>query len=100
MENIERVSEITAEIAGDYLHIPELTDEDTRTLNYLIEIAKSYIKGYTGRTEDEMDFYPDFIIVVLILVQDMYDNRTLYVNNEKLNFVVDNILHMHSVNLL
>lgn len=98
MNNISKVSEITAEDIADYLRIDELTDGDTQTLNNLLEIAKTYIESYTGL--DNLDKYPEFVIVVLILCQDMYDNRTMYVDNTNLNTVVETILGMHSVNLL
>ena len=48
----------------------------------------------------QIDNYEDFVIVVYILAQDMYDNRTLYIEKNNLNKVVDTILGMHSVNLL
>jgi hypothetical protein len=35
-----------------------------------------------------------------VLVQDMYDNRSFYVDKSHLNWVVETILGMHSVNLL
>lgn len=47
-----------------------------------------------------LDAYPDFVIVVYILIQDMYDNRSFYVDKNNLNKVVDTILGMHSKNLL
>lgn len=100
MNNISKVSEITAEDIADYLRIDELTDGDTQTLNNLLEIAKTYIESYTGRSEQELDNYQDFVIVVLVLVQDMYDNRIMYVDSTNLNTVVETILGMHSVNLL
>jgi len=36
----------------------------------------------------------------MILCQDMYDNRSMYVDKNNLNKVVETILGMHSVNLL
>jgi len=56
--------------------------------------------SYTGRTLEELDELQDVIIVILILVQDMYDNRTLYVDSTNINHVVESILDLHSVNLL
>jgi hypothetical protein len=47
-----------------------------------------------------VDNFDDFVIVIYILVQDMYDNRTLYVDKNNMNKVVETILGMHSVNLL
>lgn len=98
MNNISKVSDIEVEDIADYLRIDELTEADKQTLNNLLEIAKTYIESYTGL--DNLDKYPEFVIVVLILCQDMYDNRTMYVDSTNLNTVVETILGMHSVNLL
>lgn len=101
MNNITMVSEITAQDCADFLRIPDtLTQSETNTLNSLIGIAKTYISNYTGRTEAELDLFQDFVIVALVLVQDMYDTRTMYVNSNNLNKVVETILGMHAVNLL
>lgn len=100
MAKIQKVSEITTADLAEYLRIGELSDGDSATLETLLDVAKSYISNYTGRTLEEMDSYGDFVIVVLILVQDMYDNRTMYVDNSSLNATVQSILGMHSVNLL
>lgn len=100
MEYITKVSEITAQCVADYLRIPELTADETNTLNTLIGVSKAYISNYTGRTEEELDLFNDFVDVALVLIQDMYDNRTLYVNSGNLNHVVETILGMHAVNLL
>lgn len=103
MNAITKVSDITYTDVADYLHLDELTNNDTseiNLLNNLIMIAKGYIKSWTGRTDAEMDLFPDFVIVVFILCQDMWDNRVLYVDKSNLNHVVSSILDMHSVNLL
>ena len=100
MNDISKVSDITYEDVAGYLHLDELTDEDRITLNNLIEIAKAYIKNWTGRPEEELDLFQDFVIVVFVLCQDMWDNRVLYVDKTNLNHVVSSILDMHSVNLL
>lgn len=101
MNAIQKISEITAQDCAEYIRIDEPLDTDTTNLlNNLINIAKTFVCQYTGRTPEECDTFPDFVIVVLILVQDMYDNRTLYVEKDNLNKVVDCILGMHSVNLL
>lgn len=47
-----------------------------------------------------IDAFEDFIIAVYVLCQDMYDNRSMYVDNANVNKVVETILGMHSVNLL
>ena len=100
MREIKKVSDITAADLAEYLRLEETTDDETQTLNNLLEIAKKYIENYTGRTETELDNFSDFVIVTFVLVQDMYDNRTMYVNNDSPNTVVETILGMHSNNLL
>lgn len=100
MNAITKVSEITAlDIAG-YIRLDEVTTDDTNTLTTLLGVAKNFVSSYTGRTLEELDNYQDFVIVVLILCQDMWDNRTLYVDKGNLSHVVETILGMHSVNLL
>lgn len=100
MNNITKVSEITYTDLASYLRLSEVSDDDINTLNTLLNVSEAFIQGYTGHTKDELDDYQDFVVVVLILVQDMWDNRTYYVDNTNLNNVVQTILGMHSVNLL
>ena len=100
MNEITKVSDITSQDLADYIRIYDVSNDDLQTLNNLLTVATTFIANYTGRTQQELDNYQDFVIVVLILVQDMWDNRTLYVDKSNLNKVVETILGMHSVNLL
>lgn len=100
MNSISKVSEITYLDVAEYLRLDETVQADITTLNNLIGIAKAYISSYTGKTILELDDYQDLVIVVLILVQDMWDNRTMYVDSNNINHVVQSILGLHSVNLL
>ena len=100
MNVISTVSQITAQDVADYLRICEATQDDLNTLSTLLTVAKVYIGEYTGRTIQDLDNYKDIIIVVFILCQDMWDNRTLYVDSSNVNKVVESILGLHSVNLL
>lgn len=95
---VSKVSDIEPESVAEYLRLDEVTESEKNTLNMLISIATSFIENYTGI--DDLDKYPEFVIVVLILCQDMLDNRTLYVDSKDLNNTVQSILAMHSVNLL
>ena len=97
---VSKVSDITAESVAEYLRLDEVSEEEKSTLTTLISIATSYIKSYTGLDDDGVDKYHEFVIVVLILCQDMWDNRTMYVDSKDLNNTVQSILAMHSVNLL
>lgn len=100
MNVITKVSEITAQDLADYIRLTDPSQDDLNTLNTLLTVAKVYVGEYTGRTIQELDDYRDIIIVIMILVQDMWDNRTLYVDTNNANKVVESILGLHSVNLL
>lgn len=100
MNELTKVSDITYEDIADYLRLAEIDNDDINTLNNLLNVAKTFIINYTGRTEEELDNYQDFVIVVFVLCQDMWDNRTMYVESKNLNNVIETILGMHSVNLL
>ena len=84
-----------------------ISEEDKKDIELFLNIAKNYIENYTGiprKSEDEqaetLDTYSDFIIVVYILCQDMYDNRKMYVDGKNINNTVKTILDMHTRNNL
>ena len=97
-----KVSEVTNINIADYLKLEfaALTEAQKAELTTLIDIAKSIIRSYTGLDDTALDIHNEFIIVVYVLCQDMHDNRTLYVEKDNLNKVVDSILGMHCTNLL
>lgn len=97
---VSKVSDITVKCVADYLRLDEVAESENDTLTMLISIATYFIKSYTGLDDVGVDKYPEFVIVVLILCQDMWDNRTMYVDSKDLNNTVQSILAMHSVNLL
>ena len=102
-----KVSEITAKDIANYLRLSEISEEDEKDIKLFLNIAKNYIENYTGipqkseNVEDEtLDTYSDFVIVVYVLCQDMYDNRTMYVDGKNINNTVKTILDMHTRNNL
>lgn len=104
---MEKVSEITVNDIIDYLRLSEVDDKDLNLLELYLKIAKNYISNYTGipeESEDEeaetLDSHSDFIIAVYVLCQDMYDNRTMYVDGKNINNTVKTILDMHTRNNL
>lgn len=109
---VSRVSDITIQDVANYLRLDDFEESDIETY---LNIAKNYISNYTGipeaydyDEEDEdydedaetLDDFADFVIVVYILCQDMYDNRTMYVNSGNVNRVVQTVLDMHTRNNL
>ena len=91
-----KVSTITENDIANYIRLQEVDEADKKLLTALITIAKKFITENTG--VKDLDEYDDFLIGVFILCQDMYDNRTLYVDKNNLNKVVETILGMHSRN--
>lgn len=96
----KKVSDLTIEDVADYLRISELSSEDSELLTTILEAAKSFVSHYTGLTATQVDTHLDITIAVLVLCQDMYDNRAYYVDNSNVNKVVEAILGLYSVNLL
>lgn len=94
------VSKITIDDIANYIRLTELSDEDRKLLTNLKQVAIDFIKSYTGLADDKIDEHNDFVYVFYILCQDMWDNRTLYIEKGNLNKVVETILGMHCVNLL
>ena len=102
-----KVSEITVKDKANYLRLSEVSEEDNKNIELFLNIAKNYIENYTGipqKSEDKeaetLDTYSDFIIVVYVLCQDMYDNRVMYVDGKNINNTVKTILDMHTRNNL
>ena len=91
-----KVSNITYNDIANYIRLTEVSQEEQSWLTNLIGIAKAFIKENTG--VENLDEFDDFVIVVFILCQDMYDTRSLYVDKSNLNKVVETILGMHSLN--
>ena len=96
---ITKVSEITVEDLKSYLRISDdLSEDDKKFLETILNSSINYIKNNTGI--DDVDKYSDLVIVVFVLCQDMYDNRTLYVDKNNVNKVVSSILGQHDNNHL
>ncbi|MBR4656542.1 MAG: phage gp6-like head-tail connector protein [Oscillospiraceae bacterium] len=96
--NISKASEITVQDVADYIRLDDPDEGELGELTTFLSAAQAFVKAYTGQTD--LDAHDDFVLAVLILCQDMYDNRTMYVDTQNLNFAVKSILDLHSVNLL
>ena len=92
-----KISSLTDVIIIKYCNAYE---EDIDLLTLFKESAISYIKGYTGLDDIEIDSHEDITLALLVLISDMYDNRTVQVDKDKINVVLESIMYMHSTNLL
>lgn len=96
-----KVSEITVDDVKKYLKI---LDEDDTDVKMILDTAKSFASNYIGLPitgDDSLDTYDDISIAILVLCQDIYDNRSLVSDkSQNINKTVQTILDMHSRNLL
>lgn len=95
-------SDITVKNLADYLKLDysSLAEEEILELAVFLNAAETFIVDYTGLTLSQIDEHESLTVAIYVLVQDMYDNRTYYVDKNNLNRVVSMILNMHSINLL
>ena len=91
---ITKVSEITTADIADYIRLGEVGDAEEKQLQTFLAVAKDYVRNYTAL--DDLDEYADLVIVVYVLCQDMWDNRTMYIDKGNTNKVVQTILDMHT----
>jgi hypothetical protein len=93
-----RISEVTITDLKNYAHVYHA--EDDGLFSTILSACKSYIRGYTGLSDLQMDEKEDLVVALFVLSNEMYDNRVFMVEGSNVNAVVQNILHMYSVNLL
>ena len=73
-------------------------EEDIDLIEVYKDAAKSYIKNYTGLSDEELDKYDDLTTAYLCIISDMYDNRTFTVDSDKNNRMLQSIMDMHCIN--
>ena len=100
---VSKVSDIKVKDIAEYLRQEELDSAETYQLETFLMVAKNYCASFTGipleaEEGESLDDFPDMVLAVYVLVQDMYDNRTMYVDGGSPNMVVQTILNMHTRN--
>ncbi|PIJ97866.1 head-tail connector protein [Lysinibacillus sphaericus] len=95
-----QVSEITPSELAKYAREDETDTEILSTFTLILSAVKAYIKGYTGLSDEQLDTKEDISIAVFVLANEMYEHRVFTVKDSNVNKVVQNILDMHSINLL
>ena len=83
---IKKLSEVTVQDVAKALRLDEY---DADWLETIRQAAVSYMVGQTGCDEEYMDNYPEFIPAMMVICQDLYDNRSYQVTSDKTNQVVD-----------
>lgn len=97
-----KVSDITTTDLAAHLR---LDSADDALLRPMLAAARDYVRGETGLTDAEIDEHEELAIAVMVIVQDLYDNRAYTDTNSgqsgpHANLVVSSILGHHRVNLV
>ena len=95
-----KLSEVTAEVAVNVAK-EDVTDTDIiNDFTIFLEAAKCFILSYTGLTLEQADEKRELTVALFVLINEMYDNRSYTVKEDKINPSIKTILEMHSINLL
>ena len=95
-----KLSDVTAEIAANKAKEDATDAEILDDFVVFLEAAKGFILSYTGLTIDQADAKPELTVALFVLINEMHDNRSYTVKEDKINPAVKTILEMHSVSLL
>lgn len=97
-----KVSKITQGVILNHLREEEenLECEDLNLLHAMKTASIEFCKSQTGLSDEELDKHEDITIAVLTLISDMWDNRSMTVQKNNVNTIVDAILGMHRTNLI
>lgn len=93
-----KIDEVTLDVVKNYLRVDY--DDDDALLSAIMPSALAYIEHYTGLSKSELYQLEDITIAYLIIIEDMYDNRSVNVGKANVNRTIFTILDMHSKNNL
>ena len=88
-----KFSEIDFDFVSKYL--VGITDED----EVYMEAAKSFVRTYTGLTEEELDENQYFVMPTLMLISHFYENKTVELQGKNTR-IYDSILNLGKVHSL
>lgn len=95
-----KLGEIQLDDVRSYLRLTEDEHEDDALITAIMSSATSFILNYTGLTAEQADEISDFQYAFLCLCSDMYNNRDMTVQQDKLNPIAKCILDMHRANCI
>ena len=78
----------------------DLEEENSLLEELFLPAAKEYLMQHTGMTAGQMDLHPDVTVAVCALCIQMYDNRSVSIDDDNLNQVVVDIINRYSMNLI
>lgn len=92
-----KISEVAVQHVTDFIRIAE---ENGQEIAAIMAAGRSFIRSYTGLTDEAADGYEDLAFAFLVLCAEMYDNRAFTVQEDRLNPFVKAVLDMHAINYL
>jgi N12 class adenine-specific DNA methylase len=93
-----KISELNISHLKNYANVYHV--EDDVLFDNILIACKSYIKGYTGLSDESLDLHEDLTVALMVLANELYDNRAYNIESSKANLVIQSILNMYSINLL
>lgn len=87
--------EFNLEFVKDYFKIDY--DEEDEMLEEIIEMADSYISTYTDMTIEQAHEHKEVGYAFLLLVDYMYNQRTVVIDPNKINPMLDKILNLNAM---
>lgn len=100
------ISSVEVEDVANYLRLEPGNYSETE-MAAIMAASKQYLSSYSGipatSTDPDaitLDSYEDLTIAYLVVCREMYDNRSMAVENTSANKVIDSILSLHARNLL
>lgn len=95
-----KVSELTKETIVLYGKVDSDAADVELLESMFLPAAREYMLQHTGMTAEQMDEHPDVTVAVCALCVQMYDNRSVTIDTDKLNQVAVDIINRYSVNLI
>ena len=90
-----KVSEITINDVAFFIKLDGCAYSETQ-LRICLKASVDYVKAYTGLDDAGLDGHEDITAAVLMLCQNMHDNRSMYTEqSSNLNQLVEKILDLH-----
>lgn len=93
-----RISEVSLSLIKDHCGVSG--EESDELLTVYKAAALKQISDYTGLTAEELDECEDMVYALLTIVGDMYNSRTMTVEQDKLNPMAAQIMNLHCRNLI
>ncbi|MBR6968470.1 MAG: phage gp6-like head-tail connector protein [Ruminococcus sp.] len=92
-----KISAVSDDYIINYLR-EDPTDAEVRTMIAPMKTAAlEYLAAHTGLDQSGLDQYEDLTFAYLMLIEDLYDNRSTTVSSSTRNKTLDTILSLHSL---